>query len=459
MASFNVSAEDSTPLITFSPVGAWTDTPDGDPSLQSYSAQSYHVTSAQGATATISFNGTGIWLFGAKRANYGAYTVAIDGEVVQGNAQSGQAAFQQMLGGKSGLAMGIHTAVLTNTGSGTSVDVDSIVFETQIGSSGASVTNTTTDDLSPSFVYLPTPQDWTINNLQGCLDNSLHFTQTGGAQAQFNFTGDAVALYGTTSPDHANYTVSVDGATQALDGGSNGGARILHKQTLLYFGSNFGPGEHVFTMTANPTQAGQANTGKFMDVDAITVYSATGGNGTTTNKVNNGSSSGSSQSNSSNDSARPSPSKTGLLVGVIAAVSFLLILLVLLAFLLYRRRRTRRQRSKMPMQSPLTPGLPIQPFTPSMAPQNTYSYRRPVSIQNPFADPERGAPYGSSAGPSRSTSIASNYMDDMPRTPGTSVMRDSYRMDDNDLQVRSGAWANVPQRSARPPMLRLPGAQ
>lgn len=31
-------------------------------------------------------------------------------------------------------------------------------------------------------------------------------------------------------------------------------------------------------LTANPDQAGQQNTGKFMDVDAITVYNATGGN-------------------------------------------------------------------------------------------------------------------------------------------------------------------------------------
>jgi hypothetical protein len=53
-------------------------------------------------------------------------------------------------------------------------------------------------------------------------------TQTGGAQAQITFNGDAVALYGTVSPKHANYTVTVDGHTRAFLGGSNGLASSLH---------------------------------------------------------------------------------------------------------------------------------------------------------------------------------------------------------------------------------------
>lgn len=80
--------------------------------------------------------GTGVWLLGAKKPNYGAYSIAIDGDVVQASAQSADATFQQVLGGKSGLAMGSHTVVLTNTGSGTGIDIDSVVFETQVGAPG-----------------------------------------------------------------------------------------------------------------------------------------------------------------------------------------------------------------------------------------------------------------------------------------------------------------------------------
>ncbi len=78
--------------------------------------------------------GTGIWFFGAKRPQYGSYSVSIDGRSVSGNARSQHPLFQQLLGGRSGLSNGPHQAVFTNTGSGSFIDLDSIVFETQTGS-------------------------------------------------------------------------------------------------------------------------------------------------------------------------------------------------------------------------------------------------------------------------------------------------------------------------------------
>ncbi|KAI0266846.1 hypothetical protein BC834DRAFT_116274 [Gloeopeniophorella convolvens] len=277
MASFNVTAEDSSPLISYSPVGAWADSPNGDPNTQSYSQQSWHTSSSQGASATIQFNGTGIWLFGSKRPNYGSYSISIDGQSVDGSAQAGSASFQQLLGGKSGLTNAPHTAVLTNTGDGAPIDLDSIVFETQVGSPGSTVSDSSTDDNGGAITYLPSSADWNLNDLQGCFDNTLHYTQTGGAQAQFSFNGDAVAIYGTVSPDHANYTITVDGQTHPFLGGSNGLASTLHIGTLLYFANGFQPGPHNVTLTANPEQAGQQNTGKFMDIDRVQVFVASPG--------------------------------------------------------------------------------------------------------------------------------------------------------------------------------------
>ena len=54
----------------------------------------------------------------------------------------------------------------------------------------------------------------------------------------FTFDGDAVAVYGTVSPLHANYTVTVDGVKQDFLGGSNDpheGVRVLN---FLYVGTN-----------------------------------------------------------------------------------------------------------------------------------------------------------------------------------------------------------------------------
>lgn len=81
--------------------------------------------------------GTGIWVFGAKKPGYGTYNISVDGQSVSGNAQFPTASFQQLLGGRSGLVNGPHTAVFTNTGSGSAVDLDSVIFETQIGSAGS----------------------------------------------------------------------------------------------------------------------------------------------------------------------------------------------------------------------------------------------------------------------------------------------------------------------------------
>lgn len=47
----------------------------------------------------------------------------------------------------------------------------------------------------------------------------ISYTRTGGAQAQFAFNGNAVAIYGTVSPYLAEYTVMTDGVTQSFQSG------------------------------------------------------------------------------------------------------------------------------------------------------------------------------------------------------------------------------------------------
>ena len=61
---------------------------------------------------------------------------------------------------------------------------------------------------------------------------SRSYTQTRGAYATVPFTGDAVAVYGTVSPDHADLQVVLDGKTKTFSGGGNGFARVLHTKVL-----------------------------------------------------------------------------------------------------------------------------------------------------------------------------------------------------------------------------------
>lgn len=155
--------------------------------------------------------------------------------------------------------------MFTNTGSGSFIDLDSIVFETEIGSaecvftflvcvinqtltlaSSVVMTQTTMDDTSPEIIYLP-QEDWIFDNAQGWFNDTLQyvlhhgpsvpcvdvfiyhsFTQTAGAQAQFAFNGDAVAIYGTVSPFLADYAVTTDGVTQRFHGSSQDLASSVH---------------------------------------------------------------------------------------------------------------------------------------------------------------------------------------------------------------------------------------
>ncbi|OCH91437.1 hypothetical protein OBBRIDRAFT_705329, partial [Obba rivulosa] len=115
--------DDSSSLVTYLPSNAWIDTLYNDSSL--------HSVNVQGASASITFNGTGVWFYGSKNPDYGSYQLEVDNEVVaSGSATSSSQLVDQLLGGASGLTMGQHTAVLTSNGDGT-IDFDSLIFETQ----------------------------------------------------------------------------------------------------------------------------------------------------------------------------------------------------------------------------------------------------------------------------------------------------------------------------------------
>ncbi|PPQ87445.1 hypothetical protein CVT25_008181 [Psilocybe cyanescens] len=267
MASFNMTVEDSSPLITYAPAASWTDTPSNDPLASSYSGGSYHTSAVQGATATISFTGTGLAIFGGHRSNYGTYSISVDGQTISsGNAQSSDSSTQQLLGSASGLPYGSHTAVLTNTG-GNPIDIDWVDFEAQVGPPGTVSVKKTFDDNDPAITYLPSASDWQTNQNSAFADGSLHFSSTTGASASITFSGDAVAVYGTVSPDHANIRMSLDGQSQTLPGGSGGMASVVHPQ---WYGSDLGSGQHTLVLSGDT----EGNTGPFIDLDSINVFDA-----------------------------------------------------------------------------------------------------------------------------------------------------------------------------------------
>ncbi|KAH9485090.1 A type blood alpha-D-galactosamine galactosaminidase [Psilocybe cubensis] len=358
-----MTVEDSSPLITYLPAGSWTDTPSNDPLASSYSGGSYHTSAVQGATATITFTGTGLSIFGGRRSNYGTYSLSVDGQTVSnGNAQSNDPSTQQLLGTVSRLPYGQHTAVLTNTGSNP-IDIDWVDFEAQIGTSGT-VIKKTFDDNDSAIQYLPSPSDWQTNQNSAFADGTLHFSSTAGASASITFSGDAVAVYGTVSPDHANIRMTLDGQSQLMPGGSGGMASVVHPQ---WYKSDLGPGQHTLVLSGDV----QSNTGPFIDLDSINVFDTTS-SATTPSVTTTESSVGPNSSATAVAAALPSSSttapasdssKSGMSTGATVGIAFgtliaVIFLVGLLGFLLKRRRNNAKTIEKSMIA--VSPVLPMQ---------------------------------------------------------------------------------------------------
>ncbi|KAG6850950.1 hypothetical protein H0H93_005819 [Arthromyces matolae] len=400
MASFDLKVEDSSPLISYAPSGAWADSPSNDALVTSYSGGSLHTSSAQGASATISFNGTGISFFGGHRSNYGTYTLTVDGETVaNGDANSTQQPTIQTLGSLSDLVYGPHTAVLTNTGGGP-IDIDFINITTQ-----------------PSA------------------DSS--FTSTVGASVSVSFTGNAVAVYGTMAPDHANIQITLDGRSTPQTAGADGFVSLLHTQ---YYANNLGSTDHVLTMTSIG-----GGGGPFMDIDAITVYSSgtsTSGSGSTAE----GSSAGLTQSSG----RTTKPVHASIIGGVLGGVAMLLLLT--LVFFFYRRRHSRAPIDKATIRrpnSPRTPDLPMQ--GPSM--MEAGLSRTLVPNSRVIEPPKYPAPtYLPPPPPSAASSTASARRETMHSIAPSYYSDPSYASDISSPQSSTGLLPPLPKS---PPSVRL----
>jgi hypothetical protein len=81
----------------------------------------------------VSFNGTAIYIYGAKRSIYGSFTVTVDGEIVAHDSAGGNDEFQVSLFAKSNMPYGAHRVVLTNAGSPLGLDLDFVNITTGDG--------------------------------------------------------------------------------------------------------------------------------------------------------------------------------------------------------------------------------------------------------------------------------------------------------------------------------------
>ncbi|KAL1740500.1 hypothetical protein HDZ31DRAFT_67877 [Schizophyllum fasciatum] len=162
MPSQNFTIDNVSPLISYTPPAQWrTGSAASDGQASKYSdGGTFIVTNAAGSKASFSFNGTDIYVYGAKRGNHGQYTVALDGSSNTFDGYSKDDQFQVTLFTAGSLdATKMHTVTITCE-EAKYLDIDYITWTTNIGKD-KEPPQTTIQDTSSDFEYSGT---WTTSS-------------------------------------------------------------------------------------------------------------------------------------------------------------------------------------------------------------------------------------------------------------------------------------------------------
>ncbi|KAI6108340.1 hypothetical protein F5141DRAFT_1122565 [Pisolithus sp. B1] len=246
--------DDKSPLIlydlTWLPGNSWDDS-----SADQYYLGTFTTNNVTNGAASFSFNGTGVWIYGAKRGNHNTYTVQLD-DVTYGpyTGYSAAAEFMQVLFNYTTLSQGLHNLTLTNTGTSSEyVDIDLIVWHSEVGSGGQELVTETVQDTDPRFQYQSSV--WASPPDANFYSNGTgHYTEGYLASVSFIFTGEMVTLFGATSASTGPYTVQLDGGNVSK---YNGTAFLPFYGVTLFHADNLGSGQHNLTLTNVPAATGQ----------------------------------------------------------------------------------------------------------------------------------------------------------------------------------------------------------
>ncbi|KAJ7657878.1 hypothetical protein DFH06DRAFT_456155 [Mycena polygramma] len=419
MTSTNFTIDNINPLIQYSPPAAWTEgSKTSDPLASSYSnGGTFTLCTTQGSSATFTFNGTQVYVFGAKRSNHGPYSITLDGVATLFDGNSADPIFGPLFVSDV-LAQKQHTVTLTNELTDTNspfLDLDFITWTTNVAGGGQSKT---VEDTADAFTYSPSTSwstDLSSALLTGFSGNNGHVTLTAGASTSISFSGGFITVFGPVGPTISRYTVQLDGA----DGGTfNATKEAYTPQVALYTASGLGAGAHTLELISQPAVAGQ-----LLAVDYIQVSpssTATSGN----------SSSSASASPSAAAAKKSSSSSSGAAIGgAIAGVAVLGILAFLIFFMCRRKRR--REQPMHPNQIVLedkyqtAPGLSnytIDAFPNNSRPSHVGGYSRSSSnahsnaqlVQPPYGAAAPQSQYGGGLQSQYAPSAPSQYAPSAP---------------------------------------------
>jgi hypothetical protein len=291
MPSTNFTIDNINPMIQYGPQSAWSEGDDAEDSLGSqYFKGTFTTTTTFQSFATFTFNGTQVFICGAKRSNHGPYQIHLDGLASSFDGFSAEAILQQPLYTSPVLEQGQHTVTLINYSDDPNrpfLDLDFITWTTTLEDGESGVIRI--QDTDSAFVYAPADA-WSTNlgTLTGFDGGSGHVSSDPSASVSFKFQGDSISVFGVVGPFVAPYTVQIDGVpapTMAGTSGASSGSFNATKQSYiqqvaLYRGSGLGAGSHTITLMAHQSAAGQMLAIDYAELPSVAAGTQNGGDET-----------------------------------------------------------------------------------------------------------------------------------------------------------------------------------
>lgn len=251
--------DDKSPLIQYDSTWIPGNSMD-DASADQYYLGTFSTNNVTNGQASFSFNGTGVWVYGARRLNHAPYYYVQLDDVTWGpyNGVSTTQAFMQPIFNDSGLTQKMHTLTLMNHGSGGNnyVDIDLLgpnalfLLRLEVPSPHME----TVQDTDSRFQYHNSAWSSSPSDAKFYSNGTGHYTEVDGATVTLTFTGEMVTLFGAIGTSNGLYSVQLDGgnATQY-----NGTAFLPFYGVTLFHADNLGSGQHQVTLTNTASVTGQ----------------------------------------------------------------------------------------------------------------------------------------------------------------------------------------------------------
>jgi hypothetical protein len=227
-----------------------------------------HWSNTTGGTATYTFTGSGVTIWGVKDHDQGIAAFSVDGgPVTYADDYASTRTAQAPLWSSSGLAPGTHTVTISNTGTKNSSSTNVTVA---IDYATVTPNVSTIDDgaTSGTFAFSYGSNWGTATGVGDLYSGTAHWNSTAGSTATLTFTGTGAVIYGVKDVDQGIATFSVDGGTaHSVDDYS--ATRV--PGASLFTVSGLTSGSHTITISVTGTK-NSASSNDIIALDSATSF-------------------------------------------------------------------------------------------------------------------------------------------------------------------------------------------